>query len=267
MTEAGRQRPDVAKITSFVALGDSFTEGLHDEVGHDGRHVGWADRVAEDLAGTNGSLRYANLAVRGRLLDAVVTEQVPVALDLSPDLASFHAGPNDVLRPSVELPSLLRRYDKAVGRMRSAASTLVLFTVVGRTGGRGRTFDRIAERFATFNDGVRAAADRHDCVVVDVGSEPVMGDPRLWHEDRLHLNPDGHRRVAAAVLEALGQTRGEHSWWRDALPAPTPIAPARRVVADVEWAGRHLLPWIGRRLRGVSSGDAVTPKRPTLDEL
>ena len=214
MVDVDRQRPDVTKIRSFVALGDSFTEGLHDDLGADGRHVGWADRVAAALAGTGEAFRYANLAVRGRLLDGVVAEQVPVAVDLAPDLASLHAGPNDVLRPSVELDSLLRRYDEAVARVRDSVSTLVLFTVVGRNGGRGRTFDRIAERFAIFNDGVRGAGERHDCVVVDVGGESVMGDPRLWHEDRLHLNPDGHRRVAAAVLEALGGGHDESGWWR-----------------------------------------------------
>ncbi len=267
MTEMNRQRPYMTKIRSFVALGDSFTEGLHDDLGADGRHLGWADRVAAGLAGAGDPVRYANLAVRGRLLDAVVVEQVPVAVDLAPDLVSFHAGPNDVLRPKVELPRLLERYDTAVGRLRDVAGSVVLFTVIGRTGGRGRTFDRIAERFAIFNEGVRATADRHDCVVVDVGAEPVMGDPRLWHEDRLHLNREGHRRVAAAVMEALGASHAEPDWWRAALPAPAPVTSLQRAAADARWAGQHLLPWIGRRLRGVSSGDAITPKRPTLADL
>ena len=70
---------------SFVAIGDSFTEGL-DDWRPDGTPRGWADRVAERLAEDEPELRYANLAVRGKLLDQIVTDQVPVAERLRPDL-------------------------------------------------------------------------------------------------------------------------------------------------------------------------------------
>jgi hypothetical protein len=31
---------------------------------------------------------------------------------------------------------------------------------------------------------------------------------------------------------------------------------------DAEWVRRYVGPWVGRRLRGRSSGDLVQPKRP-----
>ena len=66
-------------IGSFVALGDSFTEGLDDpRAGQEG-YLGWADRFAGMLAGQRPGLRYANLAVRGKLLREVAEEQRPVA--------------------------------------------------------------------------------------------------------------------------------------------------------------------------------------------
>jgi hypothetical protein len=37
---------------------------------------------------------------------------------------------------------------------------------------------------------------------------------------------------------------------------------ARRV--DARWAREHAVPWVGRRLRGASTGDGVPPKRPEL---
>jgi hypothetical protein len=76
---------------------------MEDELGPDGRHLGWADRVAAALAAERSGFAYGNLAVRGRLLEQVMTEQLPVALELRPDLVSFHAGPNDVLRPGTNL--------------------------------------------------------------------------------------------------------------------------------------------------------------------
>src|SRR3954449_7931597 len=141
----------VALPTTFVALGDSFTEGMQDELGPDGRHIGWADRVAAATATRTGVLRYANLAIRGRLLDQVVAEQLPVALELAPDLVSFHAGPNDVLRPrGPAVADVLARYDAAVAQLRAAGSEVLLFTVLERAGGTGRTAERLAGRFQRF---------------------------------------------------------------------------------------------------------------------
>jgi lysophospholipase L1-like esterase len=272
--------PDLPR--SFVALGDSFTEGMQDELGPDGRHLGWADRVAAALALATGGLRYANLAVRGRLLDQVVEEQLSLALELRPDLVSFHAGPNDALRPRTDIADVLRRYDTAVATLRASGSTgsgssssgssVLLFTVLERAGGTGRTADRLAARFARFNDGVRATARRHGALLVDVGPVPALHDRRLWHEDRLHLSPEGHARVAAAVLETLGVADpallgGEPGWWRRPLPPGPPPRRRADLVADVRWVRRHFLPWVGRRVRGVSSGDDVLPKHTALIDV
>ena len=263
----------------FVALGDSFTEGLHDDLGPDGRHLGWADRAAEALArygvarnGDGPALQYANLAVRGRLLDGVVEEQVPLALDLQPDLITFHGGGNDVLRPKVGIESLVRRYEAAVRRLRESGAEVVLFTALERTGGTGRLADALARRFTIFNAGVRRTALRTGARLADIGGQAALQDRRLWHEDRLHLAAEGHRRVAAAVLETLDVDDqvlrgGPLGWWREPLPAGVPASRRVAVSGDVRWVRRHLLPWVGRRVRGVSSGDTVGAKRPALMEL
>src|SRR3954447_3017226 len=168
----------VALPTTFVALGDSFTEGMQDERGPDGRHMGWADRVAAAIATRTGGLRYANLAIRGRLLDQVVDEQLPVALELIPDLVSFHAGANDVLRPrGPAVADILGRYDAAVAQLRAAGSEVLVFTVLERTGGSGRTAARLAARFQLFNDGVRATAQLREGLLVDVGPVAALHDP------------------------------------------------------------------------------------------
>jgi lysophospholipase L1-like esterase len=261
-----------ATVRTFVTMGDSFTEGLEDELGPSGRHLGWADRVAAALATAEGGLRYANLAVRGRLLDQVVAEQVPVAVALRPDLVTFHAGPNDVLRPRTDVGAVLRRYDAAVATLRDAGLETVLFTVIERAGGTGRTAQRLADRFAAFNAGVREVADRRGALLVDQGAVPALQDRRLWHEDRLHLAPEGHARVAAAVLERLGVVDpallgGEPGWWRRPLGETRRAGRRADVVADVRWVRRYLLPWVGRRLRGVSSGDGLSPKHAELVDV
>ena len=81
----------VSGIETFVAIGDSFTEGLEDHT-PDGGLRGWADLVAAALAAQRPGFRYANLAIRGKLLAEVVAEQLPRAVELAPDLVSLAAG-------------------------------------------------------------------------------------------------------------------------------------------------------------------------------
>ncbi len=257
----------------LVCLGDSFTEGMCDDLRSDGHHMGWADRVAVGLAASESlrgqAVQYANLAVRGKLLDQVIEEQVSSGCAMDPTILTFHAGANDVLRRGTDLPALFRRYETAVAAVADSADRVVLFTAVGRAGGTGRLATLLAERFGRFNANVRETAYRHGAIVVDLESATVLTDRRLWNEDRLHLTSAGHRRVAAAVLEALNVTDptllgGEVGWWRVPLP---PAAQPGRVEAtrtDLRWIRRHLLPWVGRRLRGVSSGDGRQPKDPVL---
>lgn len=252
----------------LVCVGDSFTEGVADELRPDGEYLGWADRVASALTAM-GQVEYANLAVRGKLLDQVVRDQLPLVARMSPDVLTFHAGGNDVLRRGADLPAIFERYDAAVAELVRPGRRVLLFTCITRTGGTGRLADALASRFSAFNDNVHAVAQRHGAIVVDIGAVPAMTDRRLWYSDRLHLNASGHRRVAAAVLEQLGAQEpellgGAPGWWKSPLPAVTRKHRSREVMADLAWARSYLLPWIWRRVRGISSGDGRVAKDPVL---
>lgn len=255
--------------TQLICIGDSFTEGVHDDLRSDGRFIGWSDRLAQHLADAQGKpINYANLAVRGKVLDQIAQEQVPAALELQPTILTVHAGANDVLRPKTDINALLLRYDQLISSVTSPSRTLVMFTSIGRAGGTGRLAQALADRFAHFNDGIRSIAHIHGARLVDLEKVTVLTDRRVWHEDRLHLNADGHARVAAAAAFELGITDeqvlgGPIGWWEENLPADTQGAMSKRM-SDLTWIGNHLLPWVSRRLRGVSSGDSITAKQPDL---
>lgn len=248
---------------SFVAVGDSFTEGL-DDPHPDGGFRGWADLVAGALAGHRPGFGYANLAVRGRLFARVMAEQVPLALAMRPDLVSFAAGGNDVLRRRFDPAALVGRLDATVRRFRAGGADVLLFRfadLTARLPGRRLT----GPRAALLNQAIGAATERHGAILVDLAADREFDNPALWSADRLHLAPAGHRRVAAHVLTALGAAP-DPDWWRSP-PYPVPVGwPAARA-ADLVWAGRHLVPWVRRRLIGRSSGDFVTAKRPALAPL
>jgi lysophospholipase L1-like esterase len=245
-------------IGSFAALGDSFTEGLNDKR-PDGRFRGWADRAAEALAAQNPDFRYANLAVRGKLVHHVLEEQVELAITMSPDLVSIAAGGNDILRRA-DVDDLAELFDSGVAKLRAAGCRVMIFT----------GFDPLAfpvirllrGKIAAYDMHLRAIADERGCDLVDLWSMRMFRDPRAWSEDRLHLTSDSHRRVALRACEVLGvPVQGD---WRVPLPsaARPPWLAARR--EDLLWAREHALPWMNRRLQHTSSGDGLAPKRPEL---
>jgi lysophospholipase L1-like esterase len=248
-----------------VALGDSFTEGLDDPDPRGTGYRGWADLVAARLAADAGEdFGYANLAVRGRLFDAVVAEQVPAALAMRPGLVSFAAGGNDILRRQCDPYALVDRFDKTIASIREGGADVVLFRFADlsiRLPGQRL----IGPRVQVLNRAVGETAERYGARLVDLSADNEFANPLLWSLDRLHLSTLGHRRVAAHVLAALEVA--PDPLWLDApaRPAPAPWLAARG--ADLRWAGTHLAPWIKRRLTGRSSGDNVTPKRPGLSPI
>ena len=251
--------------TSYVALGDSFTEGLNDP-DPDGGFAGWADRLARLLAERRprtGSghydFRYANLAVRGRLLDQIVAEQVPEVGRMEPDLVSFTAGGNDILRPGSDPDEVAERFEAAVVRLRESAGTVLICT--GFDTRDTPVLKHLRGKIATYNAHLRAIADRNDLAVADIWALRATRDRQAWSGDRLHLSPEGHQRVALLAARALGLTTPDPDAPWPASPVHTPAELRRE---NLHWAREHLLPWVGRRLRGESSGDQVEPKRPEL---
>jgi lysophospholipase L1-like esterase len=247
---------------SYVAIGDSFTEGLDDPYPDGASYRGWADLVAGQLAASNGAdFAYANLAIRGRLFPAVVEEQVPAALAMKADLVSFAAGGNDVLRRHFDAAALVARFDEVVAALRATGADVIVFRFADLT--RRLPGRRVVKpRVDILNDAVIETARRRGAFLVDLWSDDEFANPLLWSIDRLHLSSAGHRRVAAHVLDVLGVTPSPDWLEVPPRPAPKPWLAARG--ADLRWAGAYLAPWLKRRLTGKSSGDAITAKRPTL---
>jgi lysophospholipase L1-like esterase len=245
----------------YVALGDSFTEGVGDpDPARPNGLRGWADRVAEVLAAqSGGDFGYANLAIRGRKLPAILAEQLEPALALQPDLVTIHGGGNDVLRPRVDLDALAAAYDEGVGRLVGSGARVVVFTIADP--GINPVFRMIRGRTAVFNEWVREIADRHGATLVDMWRMRGWKVSEVMDEDRLHLNPVGHQAIAIAVLDALA---ADHALTPLPFPAPVAQTARERRAANMAWARQHAVPWVHRRLTGRSSGDGVEPKRPAL---
>ncbi|WP_165065396.1 SGNH/GDSL hydrolase family protein [Marisediminicola senii] len=239
---------------SYVAIGDSFTEGLGDDQ-PDGSVRGWADLVALGLALTSTTpVTYANLAIRGRLLAPIITGQLDAAIALHPALLSLNGGGNDILRPRVAIASIADQIEAAVDRA-SASGAHVLLVSGGNPSAHlplGAVFQRRGDALA---EAVRQRIPEHGVTFVDNWADPGLGDVRYWSRDKLHLNSRGHERVAGNVLAGLG------------LPVPdvstgeVVAVPAQRTA---DYWREYVLPWVGRRITGRSSGDNREPKSAVL---
>ncbi|MGE9783457.1 SGNH/GDSL hydrolase family protein [Janibacter sp. G368] len=247
-----------ARPLRYVAVGDSLSEGIGDEPWPDGTPRGWTDRLAGLLAAHHGEVDYANLAVRGLRAHEVLETQVAPALAMEPDVVTLTAGMNDLLRPRFDAATLRATLAEIVAPFTAKGARLVVVPIpdirsVSPAGGL------LARRRVVLNEIYAWLSTEH-------GMEPPAGthgtifeDRRAWADDRLHLSPLGHERLAMAAADAL-DVPGVDAW----APVPHGDPPRRSVRTEAVWVREHVGPWVGRRLTGRSSGDGVVAKRPDL---
>lgn len=250
------------QLSSFMALGDSFTEGMNDEL-PDGSFRGWADRLAEMLADGNPDFSYANVAVRGKILREIVDEQLPMALAARPDLVAVCAGGNDIVTPGSNIDQVGVVFDDMIRQMVDAGIDVLIFT--GPDLREVSVVNRMRGRVALYNAHLHAIAQKYGTRMVDLWAMESLKDPRAFDVDRLHFGAEAHRRIALRVAEELGVETSED--WRAPWPEferPDWLSMRR---SDLVWTRMYLLPWVKRLLRGESMGDGREPKRPHLQPL
>ena len=248
----------------YVAIGDSQTEGLWD--GDDTVGVlGFADRLAAMLDSLYPGLQYANLAIRGKLVADVLREQVPEALAMRPDLITVCAGMNDVIQPGRSFGRALADLDYVYTALAESGATVVTTTFpnVAQFLPLGRL---VSGRLARINNAIRGAADRYGFRLVDLYNAPSMRDLDTWDIDRVHASTKGHIMFAAAAAEALNLPGSNHDW-AESSDSLRRLPFRDRTYGQLRWTQEKFMPWIWRRLRGLSSADGRVPKRPQLEPV
>ena len=249
------------RFERYVAIGDSSTEGLDDPDG-EGGYRGWSLRLAERIARSQGTLQYANLAIRGRTTRQIRNQQLRPALAMRPDLATVFSGTNDVLARRFDANSVAQDMEAMQGALIESGATVLSFTLPDLTPvmpiARG-----IAPRIRALNESIRAAAANTGTILLDFAAYPVGSDPRLWSADRIHANAAGHARIADALAHALGLPGTDDSW-KQPLPKLPPMTAWEWLGAEMAWTARYLLPSPWRILRARFLDEPRQPKQPDL---
>ncbi|WP_191412340.1 SGNH/GDSL hydrolase family protein [Salinibacterium sp. ZJ70] len=237
----------------YVAIGDSFSEGVGDEL-PDGTVRGWADLTALGWSTALGEpIEYANLAIRGRLIRPIIEQQLEPALALKPTHLSFAGGGNDIMRPRADVPAIIDLFEHVLRRCDEEGVQMILLSGADPTAQlpMGGLMKRRGDEMARLVD--ERLAKRPDVIRVYNWFDGELATPPFWAADRLHMNTRGHHRVAARVLESLGAD-APAEWWRlDRIPE-------QERLRGMRYYREHVAPWVRRRLTRTSSGDGREPK-------
>jgi lysophospholipase L1-like esterase len=113
------------------------------------------------------------------------------------------AGTNDIIRSRYDAAQVMDDLRTMHLALRGVGATVLTITMpdlseVAPFAARARP------RLLAFNAAVRALCAETGTLLLDVAQFSAACDPRLWHEDRLHANAEGHRRIAAGLAALLG---------------------------------------------------------------
>lgn len=200
--------------------------------------------------------------MRGRLAAQVRAEQLGPALALRPDLATVMAGMNDLIRPGFNASEVTGHLEEIFTTLTAAGTHVVTVTFpdITKIAPLARP---LRPRVLDFNARIRDASARCGVTVIDTFPHTVVTDARMWSADRLHASPLGHARFAAAIARTLDLPGSDDTWTLPLPPLP-PAPPWKAAATELRWLGTFFGPWIYRRMRGRSSGDGRTAKRPQL---
>jgi lysophospholipase L1-like esterase len=172
---------------------------------------------------------------------------------------------NDVIQPGRSFGRALTDLEDVHAALAESGATVVTTTFpnVAQFLPLGRL---VSGRLARINDAIRTAADQYNFRLVDLYDAASMRDLDTWDIDRVHASTKGHSLFAAAAAEALDLPGSNHDW-AEASGTATRLQFRSRTYGQLRWAQEKLMPWVWRRLRGQSSADGRSPKRPRLEPL
>lgn len=188
-------------------------------------------------------------------------EQLAPALALRPDLVTVVAGMNDMIRPKFDAAAVASELEAMFAALSGTGAKVatITFPDLGAIVPLARP---IAARAVALNELITAAAKRHDVAVFDAFRYPITTDAGCG-APTAYANAVGHERIAAAMAQTLGLP-GSNASWSDPLPPLAKPAAMSLAATELRWLATFLGPWVGRRVRGKSSGDGRLAKRPEL---
>ncbi|MFH9350710.1 SGNH/GDSL hydrolase family protein [Kitasatospora sp. NPDC017646] len=246
---SAEDRPAAGELLRFVALGDSLTEGVGDQVA--ARWRGWAAVLARSLApegraAEGRAVEFTNLAYSGALTVDLATRQLPAALARRPQLAAVLVGGNDTLRTGFDIRRTALELDATLGELSRCGAVLLTAclpdpgTLLRLPAPLARP---LARRMRAVNTVVHALTVRHRAIHLHIAELPWCTQRGLLSVDRLHPSAQGHHLIARRfheLLTAAGHPLGPP-------PVAEPAEPPPGLAADLWWMATQGTRWVAAR--------------------
>ncbi|MDV6037659.1 SGNH/GDSL hydrolase family protein [Bacillus sp. SM-B1] len=186
----------------FVAIGDSFTEGIGDEVERIALKS-WVDHFVQLGA---FDIEYANFAKRGLVTKEIRSQQLEKALTFNPDLVSLIAGANDVLKGRWNHQEYKNDMEFMIDTLSKADADIIIgnlpdFTV--RLPLSSKKKQVVKEQLLEANEVIRSLSKEYKLHHVDFWNHHLVNDDTVWSKDLIHPNSKGYVKVAELIHSSL----------------------------------------------------------------
>jgi len=183
----------------LVAMGDSFTEGIGDEV-EAAPLKSWVQHFAELHEPT---LKYTNLAKRGLITKEIRLMQLEETLALQPDLVSVIAGANDILKGRWNLNEYKSEMKLIVDTLSKSGAAIIIGNLPDFTARLPFPAEKkhlIKEQLLQANEIIQSLSSEYKLEHIDFWNHPIAEDNTLWSKDLVHPNAIGYRKIAEIIF-------------------------------------------------------------------
>lgn len=186
----------------FVSIGDSFTEGIGDEV--EGIALkSWVDHFVQLCV---NDIEYVNFAKHGLVTKEIRSQQLEKALTFNPDLVSLIAGANDVLKGRWDHQTYKNEMEFMIDTLSKTDADIIIanlpdFTV--RLPFASEKKQVIKEQLLEANEVIHSLSREYKLHHVDFWNHHLVNDNTLWSKDLIHPNSKGYVKVAELIFSSL----------------------------------------------------------------
>ncbi|MDG0945942.1 MULTISPECIES: SGNH/GDSL hydrolase family protein [Bacillus] len=186
----------------FVAIGDSFTEGIGDEV--EGIALkSWVDHFVQLCV---NDIEYANFAKRGLVTKEIRSQQLEKALTFNPDLVSLIAGANDVLKGRWNHYAYKEDMKCMIDTLSKTGADIMIANLPDFTVRLPFSTEKkqvLKEQLLEVNEVILSLSREYKLHHIDFWNHHVVNDNTLWSKDFIHPNSKGYVKVAELIFSSL----------------------------------------------------------------
>lgn len=228
------------RIVTFAVLGDSAASGVGDAGPH-GVNRGWAYYLTQSFV---HPVVYSNLSRPGAQSIEVVEHQLPLALELEPDICAVIVGGNDALRNGFDPEKYRQNLRKTLLALQGSGSQILLLQLHDPT--RIVKLPKLLgqillRRINAVNQVIHKLSQEFDVEVLYTRRISGIYDRKVWHIDRMHPSKYGHQLMATHFRELLLKRN-----WQIA-PIQIDTVETASKATSIKWMLRNGTPWFLKR--------------------